>query len=281
MDTLFGNEFKEFICQLLALSNLKKKYINQLVTEENMRIYQSVFTHISKDPDNNYEFYEILGDVTLNKAIVWYIKERFPFLHNAAGVKIIARLRINMVSKKHFSAISEKLGFAKYIQAEDEYHETKQQSLLEDVFEAFFGATEFLLDKIVSPGAGYGICFRLIKTILDQEPISLRYEDLYDPITRLKETFDFFRPNTPGRECPYIWGTMKFENTKQEDGTQLVRLFQVDPSRSYHREILGTINSPLLDEGKHVLCTNYLRFLEEKGFKRPIPEYYASIKDKI
>ena len=95
-------EFQEFVRIILQLSRLKNKYILKLTNKENMEIYKKVFTHISIDAVNNYEFYEILGDVTLNKCIVWYLKDRFPQLHNAAGVKILARLRINLVFEKIF-----------------------------------------------------------------------------------------------------------------------------------------------------------------------------------
>lgn len=273
-----NESFREFICRILGMSRLKKKYVSILTNDENLSVYKSVFTHISIDPDNNYEFYEILGDVTLNKAIVWYLKERFPKLQNAAGVKIIARLRINMVSKKNFSTLASKLGFGNFIRAEEEFRMQREISLLEDVFEAFFGATEFLLDKILCPGAGYGICYHLIKTILETETISLRYEDLYDPITRLKETFDYYRPNVLGRSCPYIWGNMKFENHKNDDNHQVVKLLQVDPHKQSSRRVLATRITPLLDEGKQAVCLEYLAFLEKNGYKRPIPEYYDSLE---
>ena len=276
MDT--NESFQEFIYQLLTRSKLKKQYMDHLTNEASMAIYKSVFTHISVDPDNNYEFYEILGDVTLNKCIVWYIKDRFPILQDAEGVKIIARLRINMVSKKNFSTISERLGFLPFIRAEDEYKTTaKLPSLMEDVLEAFFGATELILDRMMGVGAGYGICFRLLKSILDEELISLKYEDLYDPITRLKETFDYYRPNIPERFCPLLWGSMRIENSKNEDNQQVVRLYQVDSMR---KKLLVTKVSPFLDEGRQAVCLEYLEYLEKNGYKRPIPEYYASIQSK-
>lgn len=273
-----NESFREFICRILSISKLKSKYVSILTNDENLQIYKNVFTHISIDPENNYEFYEILGDVTLNKAIVWYLKERFPKLQNAAGVKIIARLRINMVSKKNFSLLAQKLGFGRFIRAEEEFKTQREMSLLEDSFEAFFGATEFLLDKIICPGAGYGICYHLIKFILDKEPISLKYEDLYDPITRLKETFDYYRSNVPGRICPLIWGIMKIENYKNEENLQVVKLLQVDPNKQCSRRVLVTKTAPLLDEGKQAVCLEYLAFLEKNGYKKPVPEYYSSLE---
>jgi len=90
-----------------------------------MALYGKAFTHVSIHTENNYEFFEILGDATCNKAIVWYIQERFPVLRNTAGVKVIARLRINLVSKKKFSVLAEKLGFGDFISCEKEIKERR------------------------------------------------------------------------------------------------------------------------------------------------------------
>jgi dsRNA-specific ribonuclease len=270
-----GQVFKSFIQNLLQRSHLKKKYIQLLTNTDSMNLYSDAFTHISIDSDRNYEYLEILGDVTCNKSIVWYIKERFPQLQNSDGVKVIARLRINLVSKKNFAMIAERLGFIDFISCEREIKEQKGKSLLEDVFEAFFGATELLIDKLVGSGSGYGICYRILKSILDEMTISLKYEDLYDPITRLKETFDFFRQQVPGRQCSLIWGNMMWENIKTETG-QIVHLYQHDKITN-RKKLLVTTEAPLLDEAKQLAASKYLLVLNEHGFKRPIPEYYARI----
>ena len=270
---LRGDVFTSFLHGLLRRSGLKKKYVDALTDKTGMALYSRAFTHQSIDAEQNYEFLEILGDVTCNKIVVWYIKDRFPVLQNTAGVKVIARLRINLVSKKNFSLLAEKLGFGDFISCEKEIKEQKGKSLLEDVFEAFFGATEMLLDSIVSPGAGYGICFKILKSIFDDLPISLKYEDLYDPITRLKETLDFYRSNLPGRQCPKLWGSMLFENTKTEKG-QMVHLYQWDKT-TRRKVLLSVAEAPLLDDAKHLAASHALQMIEKEGFRRPIPEYYS------
>jgi dsRNA-specific ribonuclease len=239
------------------------------------KIYCCAFTHSSIHPEKNYEYYEILGDVTCNKCVVWYLKERFPQLQNCNGVKVIARLRINLVSKKNFAEIAEKLGFEEYISCSREVKDQKGKSLLEDVFEAFFGATELLIDSILGIGSGYGICYRILNSIFDEIPISLKYEDLYDPITRLKETFDFYRQQIPGRQCNLIWGNMTWENIKTEKG-QVVHLYQYDKT-SNKKKLLTTSEAAILDDAKQMAAIQYLQFLSEKGIKRPIPEYYSTI----
>ena len=265
--------FRSFIQSILQKGQLKQKYVDQITDDVGMALYSRAFTHQSIDAEQNYEFLEILGDVTCNKIVVWYIKDRFPVLQNTAGVKVIARLRINLVSKKNFSLLAENLGFGDFISCEKEIKEQKGKALLEDAFEAFFGATEMLLDSVVHPGAGYGVCYRILKDIFDKLPISLKYEDLYDPITRLKETFDFYRSNIPGRQCPMVWGSMLFENTKTEKG-QMVHLFQSD-KMTRRKKLLSTAEAPLLDDAKQLAASKALAMIEKEGYRRPIPEYYS------
>ena len=109
------NTFISLIRSVITKGNLKQKYIEPLLNEENMEIFSQVFTHKSvytdTRPNYNYEVYEQLGDVSANKFIVWYMYKRFPQLNCLEGVKIVARLRINYGAKQSFYRIAENLGF--------------------------------------------------------------------------------------------------------------------------------------------------------------------------
>lgn len=265
--------FQEKIRSMLRLSFLKSKYIQKITDPEGMALYEQAFTHSSVSP-TNYEWLEILGDATLNKCIVWYINNRFPQLHNAEGVKVIARLKIRLVSKNNFSEIAEQFGFLPFIQLNEENMKTKLniRSVLEDVLEAFFGATEMLIDKHFDQGSGYGICFQLLKNIMDRKQISLKYEDLYDPITRLKETFDIFRSTS-------LWGQVRYENIK--DGPeQYVTVFQFDPV-SGRKFALGHASAPTLDEAKQKAAIVAMEKLAAHGIRRPVPEYYTKLGSMV
>ena len=269
-----GEEFKSFIRTLLGRMNISEKNMDELTNEENMKVYENVFTHSCVDEKNNYEFYEILGDVTCNKIIVWYLKNRFPFLNNTEGVKVIARLKINLVSKVSFSKWSLKLGFDKYISYDLETKIKNEIGVLEDCLEAFIGASELLIDKIFK-GGGYFFCYRFLNSILEEEDISLKYEDLYDPITRLKETFDYYNSMNMKNTCPYIWGTIRFENRKLEEGGQYVRLIQKQASKE---EVLLEDEGLYLMDIKYRLCQIYLDKLRKLGFEKPLSDYYKKIE---
>ena len=101
-----GTSFQEFIRSLLLISKVKSKYIDTLTSEVNMKYYKIAFTHKEYDATENYEFFELLGDATLNKCLIWYLKDRFSVLNNAEGVKVLSRLKINLVSRESFSRIA-------------------------------------------------------------------------------------------------------------------------------------------------------------------------------
>ena len=156
-------------------------------------MYSTAFTHPTIDEENNYEFYEMMGDATANCCIVWYINRCFPQLHCPGGVKMIARLKINLVSKRQFGDIGIKLGLWPFVSATTDVKSTKMKQTLEDVFEAIIGVTQTLIDNRIKQGAGHTICYNIIESIYNEmvQPISLKYEHLFDAKTRLKETFDF------------------------------------------------------------------------------------------
>lgn len=192
-----GQGFKDMIRRLLKKGKLKQKYIEKLTDGNAMKAYSMAFTAASADNVDNYERFEQIGDVTANKFIVWYSYKRFPQLDCTMGVKVVARLRINYGSKDSFSKIAESLGFWDYISAADDgsekkmkYRNRNKKDLLEDCFESFVGCTEYLIDNAYRPGVGYGVVYDILSNIFNRMDMSIRYVDLYDAKTRLKETFD-------------------------------------------------------------------------------------------
>lgn len=287
--------FREFVGNVLKRSGLKKKYIEVMTNDEYIGYYVNCFTHPTVDPVNNYEWFEILGDATLNKSIVWYVSRRFPILQNPNGVKVIARLKINMVSKKRFAEMAMTLGFDRFIRIDQNnpsfHHVTATRSVLEDVFEAFFGCTEWIVDTVIEEGAGYGICYHILKNILDKVEISLNYNDLYDPITRLKETFDVFRQRLSGNlrydivssSSGSSSSSSSLPSSSSRHGQQgqtyyKIVVVHVTPSE---KKILGEGYGQTLDEARHQGALQALAFLEKNGIVKPIPEYYHEIQSWV
>lgn len=281
-----GEDFKTLIVSVLKKGNLKQKYIDTLTSEENMKLYGCAFTSEQVDENNSYQTYEQLGDLTANKFIVNYIYRRFPQLNCTEGVKVVARLRINYGSKNSFCNIAEKLGFWDYISATNDTRARKRESLLEDVLEAFLGVTETILDN-VRIGVGYAGCYRILSGIFDDINISLKYEDLYDAKTRLKELFDLHGSKL---------GPLVYEDFKKEDSTisTVYRLdgavYETKPDGTVNtNKIVGRYNKKQIGQGVHLLkadaqqiaAGNALDLLAKQGYIKYVPAIYEKFSNGV
>lgn len=184
---------KTFILNVFKDSKLSEKYLQVLVTPQALKMYETAFTSKNYDVVNNYELFEFIGDAVLGEAIVFYFYQSFPQLRCSSEIKTINRLKIVHVSSESFSEIALNLNFLPRIKASDEElnDADKTQRLLEDVFEAFIGATKIILtDYFHLPGVGNQIIYDFVSSIFEKKNISFAPDDLYDAKTRLKELFD-------------------------------------------------------------------------------------------
>lgn len=261
-----GPEFKNIIRKVLLTSKLKPHYITLLTDDQSMKLYARAFTHETADPENNYQYLEILGDATANDNIVWYMNRRFPQIQCAEGVKVLARLKINYGSKKTFYKFAEELGFWPFISADEIIRQTKMKSCLEDVFEAFFGVTQLLLDSRIrkgkiTPGVGNGICYNIISSIFDKIDISLKYEDLFDSKTILKELFEYKAFNI---------GNIKYTLDKI-DRIQHARVIQRIGGRS---TVIGKGSAAKKAAAEQKAAAQALAYLKRRGIEKPVSESY-------
>lgn len=296
-----GKQFKNFIREIVSLGGLKEQYFPVLLDDIGMRMYEFAFTHSSVHSTQNYELLEFLGDTTLNKSVAWYLPQRFPQLSCAAGVKVLTRLKINLISKKSFATFAKTLDFWDYITVDMDTRNNKMNKTLEDVFEAFFGATELLLDTRIRHGIGYEICYSIVKKLLDETDLSLKYKDIFDAKTRIKEILDFFGDELG--ELNYI--------TKKHDRVHYVELYccqsnskskktsieellfnktltdedilkrlreQYKPSQiitSKNKKILiGKGKAYLKADAQQQASEEGITFLNKKGFVKPLTEDY-------
>lgn len=272
-----GKEFKQFIFNLLRKGNVKDKYVHILLENDAMDLYSKAFTNPTADPNNNYEILEKIGDSTCNKAIIWYIYRKFPKLESKPqGLMIFSRLFHTLQSTETFSKLGLSLGFEKYIsygymRVKDRYEDVmkvKRNGVLEDCFEAFFGATELLIDRKTREGVGYAICNEIFKGMIEDMPFpSIKYEDLFDPITRLKELFDY---NFPGRGRLGKYEYVSEENPDEENKIKTVSIIWTN-SNGIKMTIAGGTGS-LKEKAKAVAAENALLFFKSKGYEK-VPPY--------
>lgn len=283
-----SSSFKNFIKNILEKSKLKSKYINELISDHNMKYYDQAFTAASANPINNYEIFEQIGDLSANKFIVSYAYNRFPQLECPAGVKVVARLRINYGSRQSFSKIGEQLGFWDFISADEEDRMRSKKDLIEDCVEAFIGCTEQVLDKTFRPGVGYAIVYDILASIFNKIDISLHYNDLYDAKTRLKELFDLYKDHlgnlhyidsrddlaeSIAYQIPYGTNIKPIINRIQEPNTAITKYrTQEEPNTGWIR--LGSGKAARKNDAQQKAAEEGLKKLNILGWVKEIPDEY-------
>jgi dsRNA-specific ribonuclease len=190
---------------LMIRGKLKPKYIVKLLAVPEVLVYyERAFTHKSYDVINNYEFLEFIGDGTVNNCTKWYISRKFnEYDLTAAPQEPLSRLMITIVQNKTLADIANKLGFWTFLRSSMLQRQSDMKDMLEDVFEAFIGATQWVIDQYIGMGAGYAICYNIIASILDEQDMikkfeerrarglpAIEYDAVCDSISILKQTME-------------------------------------------------------------------------------------------
>lgn len=290
-----GEAFDRLILSLLRKGKLSTAMTKKVYDKE---LFSQMFTHRSVNEQLNYEFHEFLGDLVVNKSIGQYLSRRFPQLRCPEGVRVITRLKINLVSKKVLAEVAESLGFWDFISATMEYRMTKKKPMMEDCFEAIMGMIEQQIDEKcckldksgrVTSGGGYKVCYNIIQTILDTYPICgglpgadgvqaglLDYLLLVDPKTRLKELFDSrktelgkvkYRSERDGRLCHT---TVFAENGQSSRGMRFSQPMQ-----------LGTGTAALQADSQQAAAKMGLTFLKKQGITKAMPPFYQKFCKRV
>ena len=189
------DDLHNFIISLLReYPKLSMKNIEKLLTNDAMEQFKKAFTTPDADPNNNYEFYELLGDSTANNCIVWYFQRRFfknvETITSSKGtmspLAIMGRLKQEGASVRQFSKFSNQLGFLPYITMTNLEYE-KPTKILEDVFESFIGCLVYHVEKTFGLYTGITIAYPFIEKLFDKEDFSITKEKLYDAKSILNE----------------------------------------------------------------------------------------------
>jgi dsRNA-specific ribonuclease len=191
---------KNFLTQILEKrSGMRPDSISKyLDNDQNMTQLMYAFTHKSYDPINNYEYYETLGDVTLNKCVVWYLHKRFPSIRSSENPsRVMTSLKTKNISAFVFSKLADFLQLEKYIRYRPIFDIKKRRTIVidnkmkTDVFESLFGTLEDIINNTEQMmGIGEVPVYNILSTLIDQiKHISLNIEDLVDDKSKISEIF--------------------------------------------------------------------------------------------
>nr|QCF47459.1 putative RNase III protein [Erythrocytic necrosis virus] len=148
------------------------------------------FTSHRENHQENYQILEFLGDSVIFSVITWYLYRRFPQFQESKSLGIITRLKGTLISKKSLAHAAQELGFEKFLNL-NITSDFNKDAFLEDVFEAFIGAVNLAFDDYYGTmGAGYSVCYKILKGIFDKRDISVTYDSIIDPKSILKELID-------------------------------------------------------------------------------------------
>lgn len=253
-----------FIKSILSKGIADESMIDKIL-ENSLDKFQAAFTSKSYDSEKNYEFFEQLGDLSINKFIISYMGRRFPQLRSSKGVGVLASLRILYGSKEILSKLSEKYTLDKYILCTKEEMIDKNtfRDILEDVFEAFFGALEFSMDNLWFTGMGYIYVYKILETMFDDLDINISYETLVDAKTRLNEL-----------KAEYKFSMVYNDLKTPEDGNYISKLY-ID------KILVGEGYSNIKKTAQIIASEQALIWLEtNRNIKKDIPERYKIFSTK-
>jgi dsRNA-specific ribonuclease len=263
--------FRNLIASILFRGKIKDKYIDSLLTPQAMNEYHKAFTSITissvlnretwtvdvdKNSSDNYEIYEKLGDGVFDNFIGWYSSRRFfPDDTSNKHVKVLHIIRSKYGSKDHFSPIAEKLGFWDFISSSIYQRNHQKKKLLEDVFEAFLGATSYILDKVFRNGVGYAICYDILENIYNDIEIPDDFDEMQDSISKLDQLM---------MKNKYL-GKLEYEFSR-EDNIAYATIFQID--NEGYKTFIAQGSASIKKDAKQNAAKKALKHFEDLGIKR-------------
>jgi dsRNA-specific ribonuclease len=250
------HNFSMFIVKFLRRSpflSSSKSNINKYLTTRCQDIFKLAFVHRSIDETQNYEHFQ-----------------RIPFLQDPRGVKIMTRLKINLISKHFFAKMAEQLNFAQFIRIAPSAEGSPSlitHSILEDVFEAIFGVITQIGDEEFGLYTGNRISFEILKTLLDEINIisMLDYKTLFDSKTIIKELIDYYR------------GKLVVEDIEVKED----KMYKVTKILLPSKQIIGQGMGYKKCNAQQQCCENAIRVLKKMGYEKPLSDYYLQLQKYI
>ena len=219
----------------------REEYALILISEEAMAIWIVAFTDpsVDRNPSNNYQMLEILGDRQLESLFSNFVVSIYPKMTES----LLTELKSTYMSKNKQNEMANKLGLNKWIRTN--FDNTIHTS--EDLFESLFGALFKIGERYIGKGNGYALCSNLITNLyydleIDPEFVLLR------PITQFKQIVEKLDWGVarPEKFVADEFGIV--ENIENSDSDQKWRLV-LKLTKSASDFINRYLNKPILNGG--------------------------------
>jgi dsRNA-specific ribonuclease len=267
--------FREHIRKILKeYGELKTENIDKLTTPECMDEFNKAFTTFHANHEENYDFYEILGDSTANNCIVWYFQRRFfPDIKKVdvsrgtmRSIAILSRLKQEGASTKQFSKFASRLNFQQFITMTEVEKKESLYKISEDVFEAFLGCLVYHCDLLFRKHVGFGVVYNILEKLFDSEDIKINEEKLYDAKSLLNN--DATKLKNQGIIVEYVTKDLRSNPEQYEKGmwfnVRAIIKDKFDKILLYSNEYNGRNTN----EMKHKAAKEILEMNEYKELKK-------------
>jgi len=174
---------------LIERGNLRADIVNSFLNLDVLEVYKEAFTHISISPEHNYELWETLGDGIAKGFLRFYAVRRFPEIaESSRSSETLTNIGKNYESMGYFSVMYDYLNLQSVSAYREELihihpkHSIDREhgdfvmidltkSIKEDILEAFFGVTQYLIDGKIQLGMGNAICYNIFSSLFDEQEL--------------------------------------------------------------------------------------------------------------
>jgi dsRNA-specific ribonuclease len=264
----WNRNFELFLKNILT-PVAKEDTINKIVNPNTLFMWKKAFTHETIDLNDNYEQLETIGDRVLELCFLKYLLRKFPDL----SPQEITELKSKYMSKIYQGTTSRKLGFGDWIRVGNDISSI---SILEDVFESFFGALFEISDTIIGDGVGYVLSLKFLTLIFEDVKFDLSKAQGH-PRSQIKEIFEMLKLDPENQDITITEkGTNVVLTITDETFNELIAFEKMTKDSS---KVIGIGFGPYKTNAINLAYSNALEYLESLGITRQWAERQRELYD--
>ena len=160
---------------------LENDKIPLLLNKKTVKLWKQAMTHVTYDPETNYDALEAVGDKILSYTFKTYLYQRFPDI----TAEQLNNLDQHYMSTNMQSTVSERMGLPNWLRVAGGVPSTSEK-IREDLMESFFGVIDTIFIDSYGLGFGAKVCMKFMKKLFDNVDLNL---DIQIPKTFVQQLF--------------------------------------------------------------------------------------------